>query len=390
MRQSKKELGTRKKSGKPSQSKRGRRPSDNTTREIWARMGGMCAHPTCGEPLYLDKELLEPTNLGEIAHNVGASPDGPRGDPVRSHNLSDDPENLILFCPTHHTKVDKGGAKNYPEELLRAWKTQHERNVRLAGTLVNEKAALPIILRGMIGHNRASIDPKAVLRAMMENGSPPTDRPVVIELPDFAHEQATQAYWEAHANTIKQKLAMHNDGKTPLAIFALADQPSLIYLGSLLGDKTPLYLYQFTRDINSWVFVKPKAKPADFSFNKLAPFKGDVALKIGLTAPVADTRVQAALGTRVPTINFTTSAPGTALVQTESTIAAFRREIRKCLEMIEQAGGTDATIHVFPVMPAPLAVSLGASVMPKVSNPLVIYDARGQEADFKKALKMPF
>lgn len=353
-------------------------------------MGGMCAHPVCGEPLYLDKELLEPTNLAQIAHNVAASPAGPRGDLVRSHVLSDDPDNLILFCPTHHTKVDRGGAKHYPEELLQSWKTQHERNVLLAGTLVNEKAALPIIVRGAIGHQKVSIDPKAVLRAMMDNLSPPADRPVVIELPDHAHEQATQAYWEAHANTIKQKLGMYNDGKTALAIFALADQPSLIYLGSLLGDKTPLHLYQFTRDTNSWSFVKPKAKPAAFTFNTLAPFKGNVALKVGLTAPIANTRLPAALGTGVPTVDFTTSTPGTALVQTESTVAAFRREIRKCLEMIEQAGGTDATIHVFPVMPAPLAVALGASLMPKVSNPLVIYDARGPEAVFNKALKMPF
>ena len=381
---------TKTKRGGGTHGNRRTRPSENTVREIWARAGGMCAHPNCGDVLYHDKELLSPTRLGEIAHNVGASADGPRGDVVRSPMLADDPENLILLCPTHHTKVDQSGAKNYPEELLRAWKTQHERNVQMAGSLITEKSAKPIIVRGPIGHQKVAIEPRSVVRAMMDNLSPPTERPVTLDLPDYIHEQASQAYWEAHANKIRGELALHNDGKSRLAIFAIADQPSLIYLGTLLGDKAPLDLYQFTRDTNGWSFVAPSAAPADFTFNKLSPFKGDVALKIGLTAPIADERVLPVLGLGVPTVNFTTSAPGTGLVQTASTIAAFRKAIRQCLEMIEQAGGTGATIHVFPVMPAPLAVALGASVMPKVSNPLVIYDARGPEAMFKRALTLPF
>ncbi|MCB9551939.1 MAG: hypothetical protein H6705_08655 [Myxococcales bacterium] len=37
----------------------------------------------------------------------------------------DEADNLILLCPTHHTLIDKV-PEQYPAELLRRWKAEHE------------------------------------------------------------------------------------------------------------------------------------------------------------------------------------------------------------------------------------------------------------------------
>ena len=64
--------------------KRGRDPSPATQRAVWARSGGICARPGCGVVLYEDPVFFKTRPFGELAHNVAASPDGPRGDAKRS------------------------------------------------------------------------------------------------------------------------------------------------------------------------------------------------------------------------------------------------------------------------------------------------------------------
>ena len=85
---------------KPSRTSRRRKElSSATQRAVWARSGGICARPGCDSILYEDPVFFKTRPFGELAHNVAASQDGPRGDATRSPQLSDDPENLILLCP---------------------------------------------------------------------------------------------------------------------------------------------------------------------------------------------------------------------------------------------------------------------------------------------------
>lgn len=64
--------------------------------------------------------------IGEMAHVIGRSAAGPRGVPEGGADTYD---NLILLCPTHHTHIDKAPGE-FPEDLLRAWKTEHEGLIR--------------------------------------------------------------------------------------------------------------------------------------------------------------------------------------------------------------------------------------------------------------------
>ena len=53
---------------------------------------------------------------------------------------------------------------------------------------------------------------------------------------------------------------------------------------------------------------------------------------------------------------------------------AFRQRIRFLLDRIKAAQGEDQIIHVFPAMPASLAVDLGRVWMPKADLAMTIYD----------------
>lgn len=100
--------------------------SDVTIKKLWARSAGLCAYPGCAENcakfLAGDVDII----VGEMAHVIASSPGGPRGVPGGG---TDDYDNLVLLCPTHHRAVDKAPKGTFPEEELHRWKTELEKHV---------------------------------------------------------------------------------------------------------------------------------------------------------------------------------------------------------------------------------------------------------------------
>jgi hypothetical protein len=91
---------------------------DKDIKILWGRSGNRCA--ICKLELTADGAI---ETLGEMAHIVGQSQNGPRG----NHELTDRDtyDNLILLCPTHHVEIDKNHAA-WPIKRLRTIKADHE------------------------------------------------------------------------------------------------------------------------------------------------------------------------------------------------------------------------------------------------------------------------
>ena len=94
---------------------------DKEIKILWGRSGNRCS--ICKIELTPDGSR---ETLGEMAHIVGHSPDGPRGAVELGNYELDSYVNLILLCPTHHVDVDKNPAL-WPVERLRSIKTEHEK-----------------------------------------------------------------------------------------------------------------------------------------------------------------------------------------------------------------------------------------------------------------------
>ncbi len=92
----------------------------------WAS-GGRCQFKGCNEKLFIESLTNEELNHSNIAHIVASSPNGPRGSD-KSHELSNNLENLMLLCREHHKLVDDYPEK-YPSELLISMKKEQEENV---------------------------------------------------------------------------------------------------------------------------------------------------------------------------------------------------------------------------------------------------------------------
>lgn len=103
--------------------------SDVDAKILWGRAAGICSNPGCRTDL--TEILLGEDNyhIGEMAHVVARSEDGPRG--VKGGG-ADTYDNLVLLCPTCHRRVDKA-ANQFPPDMLFGWKLEHEGQVRSKG-----------------------------------------------------------------------------------------------------------------------------------------------------------------------------------------------------------------------------------------------------------------
>lgn len=102
------------------------------TKILWGKAGGRCSAPNCDE----DLTAIVTTGgyvVGEMAHVIGNKPTAARGIPEGG---SDDYENLILLCPTHHRHIDKAPEGEYTVEMLQDWKKRHEAKISAAGKCV--------------------------------------------------------------------------------------------------------------------------------------------------------------------------------------------------------------------------------------------------------------
>lgn len=97
---------------------------------LWGRAGGRCSNPECRADLTKSLEGEQTFHIGEMAHVIAHSADGPRGN---GSGGSDSYENLVLLCPSCHTMVDKAPGA-FPEDRLRGWKVEREKEVELSGT----------------------------------------------------------------------------------------------------------------------------------------------------------------------------------------------------------------------------------------------------------------
>jgi hypothetical protein len=125
-------------------------------RMLLQRSGNVCAFPDCRLLLTTPGPPDNPVIvLGEIAHIVAESPNGPRGDsPLTAEERNQYP-NLILLCNQHHQLIDSDAAlATYTVARLTAMKEEHEHWVeRALRGRANTASPLPPVVQDTVYSN---------------------------------------------------------------------------------------------------------------------------------------------------------------------------------------------------------------------------------------------
>ena len=357
---------------------------------LWAQAAGRCEYEGCNQRLFLDRVTSTFMNSGYLAHIVADRPDGPRGDAVQSALLCKSLSNLMLACDVHHRLIDVEQVDEHPAERLFEMKRKHEQRIELLTSLLPERESHVLLYGANIGNHSPVLLFQKAAQAMLPDWYPAEPQAIEIGLKNSGVTDRNAAYWELEAASLQANVTQFLRPRFAqghvkhLSIFALAPQPLLMKLGSLLSDIQAARTYQLHREPVGWSWPS-ESNPLEFSLKVPDCVAGPPALIFSISATVTNERVESILpGASIWKI--TVPSPNNDVVRSPQDTAAFRFCLRNALDQIKAAHGQSSEIHLFPAMPVSLAVDTGRIRMPKADLPLVIYDEDRQAGGFRKAL----
>jgi hypothetical protein len=360
---------------------------------LWGKAAGRCQYEGCNLPLWVDTLTQAEFNSAYIAHIIADRPTGPRGDAVLSEQLKADITNLMLLCDTHHRLVDVADEAGHPVDRLRGMKERHEARIELLGSLGPEKQSHVLLYGANIGAHNSSLSVNMAAEAMLPDWYPAEARAIELGWTNCALADRDNAYWQAQVLQLKGmfeqavKPRLRKGEIRHLSVLGLAPQPLLMLLGHLLCDITASEVYQLHREPADWRW---QADPPGFDFIVAEPIStiGPPVLVFSLSGTVVDARIHAVLpGAAI--WKLSSPQPHNDFLTGRGQARLFRQHVRRLLDRIKAAHGETATLHVFPAMPAALAVEFGRVIMPKADMSIQIYDQNQALGGFVPVITLP-
>jgi len=351
--------------------------SPQTITKLWAKAAGRCEYDGCNKLLYKDDLTSEDINRGFVAHIIAASPDGPRGDEKLSAQLVDDIGNVMLMCHDHHRLIDHEQVAEHTVDRLRAMKKKHEDRVREVTEIAAAKISVPVVYGTNIGKEAVSIPRRELAQAMLPDNYP-TENVVTISCQNSGLHDSQELFWQAEVAQLEQK---YNESLKPLigredidcvSVFALAPQPLLVKLGTMLSDLHKVKVYQKHREPDTWKWQEI-TEPNPIRIVRPQDTSKTPVLVFSLSAKAISNRVRNRFGDDASIWEVTAEDPNNDMLRSADQLAEFRQLTRKVLDDINASSGFDS-LKVFMAMPAACAVELGRVLMPKADKKLVLFD----------------
>lgn len=359
---------------------------------LWGKAGGRCEYEGCNRPLWKDDLTQSEFNSAYIAHIIAATPGGPRGHPTLSSQLEVEESNLMLMCDVHHRLIDRHDVDGHPVDRLREMKRLHEERIELQTAVDRDRRSHLLIYGPPVGDHSLTIDPALCAIGMSPEYYPATRDPMVLNQKNSMSTQRDQTYWESEMRQLQRAWDVVVEPKKKanelhhVSVFALAPQPLLVKLGTLLSDMTNCRVYQPIREPKGWKWrmEEPETNPFIVERPEGQSF-GTPVLVLGTTNRIDDARVLEVLpDARIWRV--TVERPHNDFLKTEAQLAEFRSLIRPLLDEIRDKCGQKAPIHVFPAAAVAICIELGLCYQPKAIPPLKIYDQSSAEKGFKYAI----
>jgi hypothetical protein len=202
------------------------------------------------------------------------------------------------------------------------------------------------------------------------------------------------AFWAVEGENLRRKFQqsirerLATRGIQHLSVFALAPQPLLILLGTLVGDIVPCDIYQRHREPPTWNWPSAPARPS-FEVHEPETRTGPAALVLGLSATVTSDRVRSVLGPDASVWTVTVPEPHNDMMKAREQLSELRTILRSLLNRIKAIHGQSSPLHIFPAAPVSAAVELGRVRMPKADTLWHIYDQVNALGGFTAAFTIP-
>jgi hypothetical protein len=355
---------------------------------LFVHAGGRCEFDGCNRYLLEHPLTLTEGNFAEVAHVIAFRPDGPRGKQrLRPSNIND-LGNLMLLCPDCHKLIDEHPS-DYTLRALDEFKSRHERRIRhVTGLGPGQKTSILAVL-APIGKQNVALPFDHVIEAVSPR-YPVSRHGTRVDLTQLPGEAGS--FLAVAVDTVRTRVArlLEPGGEAEqtghLSLFALGPIPLLVFLGSQLSNKVPVDVYQRHRDKENWTW-KESGDPVEFEFRRLrvGSDRSRVSLVLSLSGAInlqsLPSEIDGTFSIYELTLKRTT--PNPTFLRIRRDLEIFRTAYQEALGAIMLEHGSGGSLHLFPAVPAPLAVLCGRELLPKAHPELRVYDFDAAKGGFQ-------
>jgi SMODS-associated and fused to various effectors sensor domain len=279
---------------------------DKVRAQLWVAAGGRCEFNCCNKPLDRNVLTKQTLFLGQHAHIIGDSSQGPRGSEALSKKLAHDPGNLMLVCAPCHTTIDRLDV-DYDVDLLRRMKKRHEDRIQRLYEIDETKDSLAVVLRHSIKRIHVpQFTDRDVQAAILTNSDfchAPGAHMVQLDYRARVAREGDTGYWLELAKQVRDDfdrqmhLAAQQGHPSHVSIFAFAPMPLNMQLGALIGNKIEASTFQWDRVTESWRFRKERElERQQIAFGVVPASNGrDLAVAMSLSGEINAFAIKGAL-----------------------------------------------------------------------------------------------
>jgi hypothetical protein len=343
----------------------------------------------------MDNLTLSETNYSNIAHIVAWERRGPRGDDPLPRTKRNDIENLMLVCTKHHKTIDsKENVNDYPKNKLQQFKKWHEDRIRDATDYKPESRTTVVRLKANVKDRLVQIPLAQIKRAIAPRYPTVTD--CDIDLTNFPKGDS-EHHWRTMTDAVTEKIrrlfepGIEKESIEHISVFAIAPIPVLVHLGRRLSDKIETDVYQRHRSPEGWGWKK-RGKKVQYKINKLREGRNatKVALILSLSGLIKINDLPDNINEdfTVYEIGLDGQQPTTLFLRTRDDLEEFKTVYHGFLGMLKENHDSVEGLHLFPAVPAPIAVMCGRERLAKVAPSLLVYDNELEKGGFKSVLEV--
>lgn len=361
---------------------------------LYVRAAGRCEFDGCNEYLLEHYPTETAGSFAEQAHIYAFNRAGPRGQAPGRPDDPNDISNLILLCGACHHLADTR-AEEYPVSVLLEFKRSHEERVFELTGLSKDRNTVPLVLKGLVAGRPVDVSDEEMQVAVAPNYLKRRDK-VEIDLTQIP-DTSNAGFWKTTTACIDRKvdrlysLPVRPDRTICVSVFALAPIPILIHLGSRLSDKIKVDLYQRHRNPETWrwhnepgqaVYITKRVRKGTDSVSVALLLNLSGANRLETLPALVDARFS------VYEITLQDSEPNPLFLRCRSDLDRLHDEYVRVMAMIRGSHPGLGVLHLFPAIPAPVAVMVGRTRLPKVDPILRVYDRDKRAGGFVPTLEV--
>ncbi len=344
-----------------------------TERMLWGVSAGICEFNGCTNKLYSHHITKEKVNLAEKAHIYAFSKGGKRPSLLRFSPKINDIDNLMLVCERCHKLIDSEET-DYTAEQLLDMKKEHEKRIANVATIKPDLQSEIVIFNANIANRAIKISDFAAKSAIIPEHYPARENPFNLS-PDLNLFDHDDNYWSTMETHLERQWAQYEKiiRDKHISLFAVAPQPLLFKLGTLINRNYNVDVRQSQGSIDNWKWLcdveKAKIETQIVDANDTT---AEPIITFELTAKLSIDELREEFGEGT-IYRITTETSGSGIIKSRSDLKTAINEYRRALDIIRRSYGKDIKVKIVPIAPVSVSVEAGRQTM-KGDPQITIYD----------------